>query len=129
MARLTHPFAMETSNNFSSQSVSRPSLVETADTRVLPSGVKAKDLLACRVSGMLARFLPVVKSQSCTPSSPTIARVLPSGDNARDVPGASSFIFSFPVATSHNLTAPGSRWHVARVLPSAENAREYTPLR
>src|SRR4051794_14986706 len=85
---------------------------------------------------MLDRFLPVVKSHSCTepglsallaknPTTP-IARVFPSGAKASDQAWTPSSNFSFPVATSHYFTVS---LDVARVLPSAEKAMEQTLLR
>src|SRR5688500_1966018 len=128
MAMVARSLAVATSHSFrQGPSSFSPPFFPPAETRVLPSGEKAKDKLTCPFPGMLARFLPVVESHSCT-DSPPIARVLLSGENARE-PDTSSFIFSFPVATSHNLTTLGLRGHpeVARVLPSGENARDTTP--
>src|SRR5205823_5948284 len=114
-------------------------LCKPAETRVLPSGAKPRtsEYPQGRTSNQspflarLTRFFPVVKSQRCTELSP-IARVSPSGENARDPHTPPSSIFSFPVATSHNFTvllgvlpsAENARLDVARVLPSGENAMD-----
>ncbi len=128
------PSAMSHSLSWPGKSFSGSSYVPPlAEAKVFPSGENPTHVIEFVCPDREARSLPVATSQrmmelgvtSIGPPPDPIARVFPSGENARDQGKRPSFnlssSFSTPVAMSQSFTVPFAE---ARVLPSGEKAKD-----